>query len=73
MLIRSALAIALIAGAVHAFEVLLLVAGLIGLAGYVFATRKISTHELSAGALLVLLLITIVTNLALPEGSFLLT
>jgi hypothetical protein len=59
--------------AVYAYWVLLLVAALIGLAGYVFATRKVRTFELSAGSLLVLLLLTVITNFALPEGSFLLT
>jgi hypothetical protein len=59
--------------AVYAYWVLLLIAALIGVVGYVFATRRLKTYELSAGALLVLLLLTVVTNLVLPEGSFLLT
>jgi hypothetical protein len=59
--------------AVYSCVILLLLAVVIVAVAYVVAARRIRVHELSAGALLVLLLVAVAVNLALPEGSFLLT
>lgn len=59
--------------AVYYFWVLLLLIASMVLGVYVLAARRIGINELSAGALLVLVLVAVTVNLALPGGSFLLT
>ena len=56
----------------HLVVLLLLVASMV-LAVYIVATRRIRINELSGGALLVLVLVAVAVNVALPGGSFLLT
>ncbi len=59
--------------AVYYFWVLTIVTASIVLTTSVLARRRVKVDERSSGALLVLMLITAVVNLALPGGSFLLT